>query len=206
MITSLGEKRACPYVFVHLYVYLDCFIFCLFLFLLVSRVGCVLWLFHNLEFSFNFLNLAQDIKLERNTNIKVGYLTQKAKSQTMTLAINSNRMMCGCKWQSWKARWVWWVMTYGRDRRGVDQLAKPTFRSRYAHIPFGWSPNRVKERCTQSHLGEVLRVRWDTEVRRGAACEMELWGGARCCVWDVTLSEARCCSWDRTVRWGEMVQ
>ena len=32
--------------------------------------------------------------------------------------------------------------------REIDQLAKPTFRSRYAHTPW----NRVNDRWTQSHL------------------------------------------------------
>ena len=33
------------------------------------------------------------------------------------------------------------------------RLAKPTFRSRYAHTPFSYrSQNRVKDRWTQSHL------------------------------------------------------
>ena len=36
---------------------------------------------------------------------------------------------------------------------GLDQLAKPTFRSRYAHSP---SRNRVKDRWTQSHLQSVV--------------------------------------------------
>ena len=39
---------------VYLYVHLACFTFCLFLFHLVSEVGCGLWLWHSLDFLFNF--------------------------------------------------------------------------------------------------------------------------------------------------------
>ena len=38
---------------VEMYVYLACVTFCLFLFLFVSGVGCRLWLWHFLDFSFN---------------------------------------------------------------------------------------------------------------------------------------------------------
>ena len=42
------------------------------------------------------------------------------------------------------------MMKYGETfRTAIDQLAKPTFRSRYVHIPFR---NRVKDRWTPSHL------------------------------------------------------
>ena len=48
----LSWRRELVYMLlVHLYVYLACITFCLFLFFLVSEVGCTLWLWHSLNFS-----------------------------------------------------------------------------------------------------------------------------------------------------------
>ena len=32
------------------------------------------------------------------------------------------------------------IISFGLNRFNVDQLAKPTYRSRYAHTPFGSAP------------------------------------------------------------------
>ena len=53
--SRLRKREQVHALIVHLYVYLACVNFCLFLFLLVSGVGCDLWLWHTLDFSFNLL-------------------------------------------------------------------------------------------------------------------------------------------------------
>ena len=61
--TSLGEKRerererVVYMLLIHLYVYRTHVTFCLFTFLLWSRVGCGLWLWHSLDISFNVLRV-----------------------------------------------------------------------------------------------------------------------------------------------------
>ena len=52
----LGKRELVCVLLVHLFV-LYVLVFVIFLFLLVSGVGCVLWLWHSLDFSINFLNL-----------------------------------------------------------------------------------------------------------------------------------------------------
>ena len=54
VITSLGEERVILVLFVHLFD-LRLFGFVCFLFLLESRKGCGLWLWHSLDFSLTFL-------------------------------------------------------------------------------------------------------------------------------------------------------
>ena len=51
----LGKREFVYILLIHLYVYLACITIRLFLFLLVSGVGCRLWLWHSLDFSFNFV-------------------------------------------------------------------------------------------------------------------------------------------------------
>ena len=67
--SSHVRKRELVYMLlVKLYVYLACVIFCLFLFLLVSEVGCGLWLWHSLDFSFNVFISARHINMKTKQN------------------------------------------------------------------------------------------------------------------------------------------
>ena len=65
VITLFGKEGTglytCIMLFVHVFVYLECTIFCLlFLSLLVSWFGCVFWLRHSLDFSINHISCSID--------------------------------------------------------------------------------------------------------------------------------------------------
>ena len=83
--SSHVRKRELVYMLlVKWYVYLSCVIFCLFLFLLVSEVGCGLWLWHSLDFSLNISARHINMKTKQNNNNKKTKKKKKKKKKTTT--------------------------------------------------------------------------------------------------------------------------